>query len=507
MAAPNDAFDYDTLADVSQHGSNVFDFLSPPNMFPSASNPTVSSPLQQSPRHHRSHADYPIFAHSIPDISLGMVDQSSPMVTSQSMSLTTPPSEQPILRNTKKKSRSNPASFPGHGFVYPSLLNQAESFCTTDSVAMPSMSVPGVSSGIVSTPVTPKVALTIAKTERRLPVSRSTGALPVLMDASGTVTEAGNSVNSPSTVGGDDGEPGKDVHNSHTRRCRAKVNNKFQELLRILPTPPPKTGVKHKAQILDYTIRVFREIYAKKLYLEAELALSSRAHLNTWVENVVKPATRLADILNPFMSLICTKEKWQFAETWVPVVVPARSNAPADATSQDISTTDPMSTIHARSSMQNKNIVGSNGELFPSPPIPEAPLRLGTTVIPSTGNFDDPDLQTKLERFRDRSRAFVCKPRVDPPGRIMCTMRPEWLPSLTDEEAFQRSALAKDASLSVCFGVPFFVRGHVAAVVVFFDVEQKPYDAKCVDLAGTIAGLLGNAFGARSGALNNTKNE
>lgn len=149
-------------------------------------------------------------------------------------------------------------------------------------------------------------------------------------------------------------------------------------------------------------------------------------------------------------------------------------------------------------SAQDETISGESRSLVPPPPMPQAPLRLGTAVIPSTGNFDDPDLQSKLERFRDRSRSFVCKPRVDPPGRIMCTMRPEWLPSLADEEAFQRSALAKEASLSVCFGVPFFVRGHVAAVVVFFDVEQRPYDAKCVDLAGSIAGLLGNAFGARS---------
>ncbi len=355
------------------------------------------------------------------------------------------------------------------------------------------------------------------------------------MDAS--ATEPGGSVSgghSPS-VGGDELEPGKDVHNSHTRRCRAKVNNKFQELLRILPTPPPKTGVKHKAQILDYTIRVFREIYAKKLHLEAELALSSRAHLNMWVESIVKPATHLADILNPFMSLICTKEKWQFAETWVPVVPTSNSGGriAADSTSQDMSTThEALHTVscaplhlHSRSphtnshfhsqyrdtsgtskaaGSSNGSVSGSgttNGDsssLLPSPPVPEAPLRLGTTVIPSTGNFDDPDLQSKLERFRDRSRAYVCKPRVDPPGRIMCTMRPEWLPALGDEEAFQRAALVKEASLSVCFGVPFFVRGHVAAVVVFYDVEQRPYDAKCVDLAGTIAGLLGNAFGARS---------
>lgn len=145
--------------------------------------------------------------------------------------------------------------------------------------------------------------------------------------------------------------------------------------------------------------------------------------------------------------------------------------------------------------------VGINGDSrssVPSPPVPSAPLRLGTVVIQTSCNTDDPDLHTKLEKFRDRSRAFACKPRIDPPGRIMCTMRPEWLPSLTDEEAFQRARLAREASLAVCFGVPFFVRGHVSAVVVFFDVEHRPYNAKCVDLAGTIAGLLGNAFGARS---------
>lgn len=125
-------------------------------------------------------------------------------------------------------------------------------------------------------------------------------------------------------------------------------------------------------------------------------------------------------------------------------------------------------------------------------------LRLGLAVIPSLGNTDDPDLQAKLERFRDRSRSYACKARVDLPGRIMCTMRPEWLPALEDQEAFQRSRLARAATLTVCFGVPVFVRGHVAAVVVFFDTEQRPYDAKCVDLADNVAGLLGNAFGASS---------
>lgn len=121
-----------------------------------------------------------------------------------------------------------------------------------------------------------------------------------------------------------------------------------------------------------------------------------------------------------------------------------------------------------------------------------APLRLGTTVVAGA-----PGLQKQLEMFRDRSRSFVCQPRVDPAGRIMCTMRPEWLSSLSDEEAFQRAGLAKEAGLSVCFGLPFFVRGRIVAVVLFFDVAQRSYDAQSIDLGDSIAGLLGNAFGAR----------
>lgn len=269
----------------------------------------------------------------------------------------------------------------------------------------------------------------------------------------------------------------KDTHNSHTRRCRAKVNSKFQELLQILPAPPPKTGIKHKAQILDYTIQVFRDIHAKKTLLEAELALSSRTQLNTWVENVVRRSGSLQDALAPYLSLVCTKGGWKYSEAWVPVQEPSKNHNVTDGV---------------------QGISGESQIFTPlSLPIgPHSKLRLGRAVVPSLGNTDDPDLQLKLEKFRDKSRPYGCKARVDLPGRIMCTMRPEWLPSLEDDEAFQRARLAREASLVVCFGVPVFVRGHVAAVAVFFDTEQRPYDAKCVDLADNVAILLGNSFGA-----------
>lgn len=267
---------------------------------------------------------------------------------------------------------------------------------------------------------------------------------------------------------------GKNTHNSHTRRCRAKVNSKFQELLSILPTPPPKTGIRHKAQILDYTIRVFRDIHARKMLLEAELALSSRTQLNTWIQNIVSRSVTLQDAIAPYLSLICTKGGWKYSEAWVPT-----QDVPMDAA-------------------QMKNVSGESRLLTPATLTvgPLARLRLGLAVVPSLGNTDDPELQSKLERFRDRSRSYSCKARVDLPGRVMCTMRPEWLPSLEDQEAFQRAQLARAATLVVCFGVPIFVRGHIAAVAVFFDTEQRPYDAKCVDLADNLAGMLGNAYGA-----------
>ncbi len=345
-----DSFDYDVLADVSQHGASVFDFLQP-NMFGPAGlsvhhmhSPNFSSPLG----HSRPPLDHPMtslslvqsVSHSVPDVPMHLhseapsaqmpsistipndVTMSPPSsavkdqkngATAPSVKTATPGKETRVggsaktdKKADKKSTKVNSSDQQGPFGAAAQMPNHSDSFCTTDTVVKPSLGV----------------AVPIAKSERRSRSTRSDPAKSTRMDASAdgngsfSASVDGNALHSPSAV--DELEPGKDVHNSHTRRCRAKVNNKFQELLRILPKPPPKTGVKHKAQILDYTIRVFREIYAKKLHLEAELALSSKAQLNTWVDSIVRPASQLADILNPFMSLICTKEKWQFAETWVP---------------------------------------------------------------------------------------------------------------------------------------------------------------------------------------------
>lgn len=314
--APENFGEYDVFADVSQHGSSVFDFFGSVGLSAHQMPPSILSySLENGQQQLDTAMTYPF------------------PVFSTAMNIDQPPPK--TATGSAKKSDLAPQSAP--------TVNQTPQTAAQASSAKPEMVVKPTASAERKT-VKKTIAKTLGPKAVRPPfpgqdMSLSTvSALPpnpkrslaVFSAQSGVVTASGvgaSSSSPPNEGTGMSPSPsavtqlgaGQDIHNSHTRRCRAKVNNKFAELLQILPTPPPKTGVKHKAQILDYTIRVFREIYAKKLYLEAELALSSRTHLNNWVESIVRPATVLADVLNPFMSLLCTKEKFAYAESWVRV--------------------------------------------------------------------------------------------------------------------------------------------------------------------------------------------
>lgn len=48
----------------------------------------------------------------------------------------------------------------------------------------------------------------------------------------------------------------REFHKIHTRRSRAKLNDKMDKLLAALPPPGPGVVIKSKAQILDYAINV-----------------------------------------------------------------------------------------------------------------------------------------------------------------------------------------------------------------------------------------------------------
>lgn len=235
---------------------------------------------------------------------------------------------------------------------------------------------------------------------------------------------------------------------SHTRRCRAKVNNSFEKLLHVLPSPPTGVEIKHKAQIIAYAIDTYRTIRSTNAHLEMQLALSSPHELYRWVRSVMSTSVSLTDALKPFMALICLTKNWKYAELWAP-----------RETDDD-----------------------------------SASLCYVTGALPPTVEGDE---LHRLKDYRFNSRRFVFKPRCGVPGRVFLTKSPEWLPLLTDPVAFPRAPHAVHNNVQVTFAVPVIVNGCVQMIVEFYDTERRDYDADTLNTANEIAVLFGKAFTAR----------
>lgn len=233
---------------------------------------------------------------------------------------------------------------------------------------------------------------------------------------------------------------------SHTRRCRAKVNNNFDRLLDVLPAPSEGTEVKHKAQILAYAIDTFRVVRCHNMHLEMQLALSSPYQMHRWVDSVARKADTLTEALKPFMALICITKKWKYAELWAPCP-------------------------------------GNGGE--------NTTLKFITGALPPNLESEE---RARLRCYRSFSRKYSFQPRSGVPGRVFLTMRPEWLPLLTDPIAFPRSPHAVRNNVQVTFAVPVIANGSVQMVVEFYDTERRDYDASTLNIANTMAELFGKAF-------------
>ena len=241
---------------------------------------------------------------------------------------------------------------------------------------------------------------------------------------------------------------------SHTRRCRAKVNNNFIRLLEALPPPPKGVEVKYKSQILSYAIDRFRDIRCQNMHLEMKLALSSPYQMQRWVRSVVSSSNTLEEALKPFMALVCLTKKWKYAELWAP---------------------------YTRTTSNNNQT--HSGET--------TALRYITGALPPTVQGEE---LKRLRKYRSNSRKFTFPPRYGVPGRVFLTMRPEWLPLLNDQIAFPRAPHAVRHKVEVTFAVPVIVNGSVHMVVEFFDTNRRDYDPETMNLANDIAVMFGKAF-------------
>lgn len=108
----------------------------------------------------------------------------------------------------------------------------------------------------------------------------------------------------------------KQDHNSHTRKSREKLNDKFERLVDILPKTSEDFELKHKAQILDHTLVTLERLLEENKSLEMELALISRENVIKWVESIVSAAKSEEETFLPLLELLCMKAGGMIGELW-----------------------------------------------------------------------------------------------------------------------------------------------------------------------------------------------
>eukprot|EP00737_Agarophyton_chilense_P002765 gb/GEZJ01003181.1/.p1 GENE.gb/GEZJ01003181.1/~~gb/GEZJ01003181.1/.p1 ORF type:complete len:348 (+),score=43.84 gb/GEZJ01003181.1/:1760-2803(+) len=231
-------------------------------------------------------------------------------------------------------------------------------------------------------------------------------------------------------------------HNTHTRRCRARLNNRFDTLNNMLPRSPT-VEVKHKVHILDHAVSALQHMHQENANLELFLAMRSKHKLVAWVDSYVISATTVQAALSPLIDLISQTGSWPYAEVW-------RTDPPN------------MSLVHTK-------------------------LRGSSMQYPALST---------LARFSAAQHQFPIA--SDFTGRSFETRAPFWTSSPTQLcQVVNRAQLMAAARLRCAFSVPVPVAGEIPFVLSFYDVRQRDRDAAQLHSAAFAAVCVGNAWAAK----------
>jgi PAS domain S-box-containing protein len=99
-----------------------------------------------------------------------------------------------------------------------------------------------------------------------------------------------------------------------------------------------------------------------------------------------------------------------------------------------------------------------------------------------------------LERFRTQSGAFKFAPGVGIPGRVWSSKQPAWVLDVTQELNFARAAMAREAGLKTCMGIPIRADDEVVAVMNFFGFEARAEEQRLIGLVSAVGAQLGQLF-------------
>ena len=100
-------------------------------------------------------------------------------------------------------------------------------------------------------------------------------------------------------------------------------------------------------------------------------------------------------------------------------------------------------------------------------------------------------LSAVMKTFRQRSEVVTFLPDQGLPGRAWNTKHPCWMHDVTNDPAFLRSPLAKEAGLKTGMAIPILAGNEVVAVLVFFAFEAREQEQELIALVSAVAAQLG----------------
>ncbi len=93
--------------------------------------------------------------------------------------------------------------------------------------------------------------------------------------------------------------------------------------------------------------------------------------------------------------------------------------------------------------------------------------------------------------FEIATRRHVFARGIGMPGRVWATGQPAWIPDITQDPNFPRSAIASAEGLRASLAFPIIVEGTVVGVVEFFSEEIRKPDQKLLDLLSSLGSQIG----------------
>lgn len=260
----------------------------------------------------------------------------------------------------------------------------------------------------------------------------------------------------------------KELHRRHSKRYRDNLGELFHSLEVLLPNVVPGCKLKTKSQIIANSVHAVKRLKAEVSALEMQYVLSSPANRTKWVEETVRNAATFQEVVEPFMRLLLGMQRWKHSELWVRHELPQPLQVP-------LTEANPEASLPGGGFCLRLELIASGNDV-------------ATTSLPATYKQFFQISQTMTFEAGDDSLV----------GRIATSLSPEWI-NLTDSNSlngFKRGELARSCGFSVCFAVPFLVRGHVLATVLFYDDQQRTDISGNISIAQDLASCLGNCYGA-----------